>query len=99
VEEAGAAFVFEAIAVPPDGDRRRVMQEAVQERRGEGDVGAEAASVAVGFVAGEDDRAPLVATATPATTQRVGRTLTANRSASPLPTTRPLARRFVWCGA
>jgi len=53
---------FEAVALALDGDRRRVVQQAVEDRRGEHRVAGEDLSpFAVALVGGQDDRAVLVA--------------------------------------
>jgi len=54
VEDARLALLAEAIALPADVDGGGVVQEPVEDRRGEYLVGEDVAPVAVALVAGDD---------------------------------------------
>ena len=60
-EEASLALLSQAVTVALDGDDVTVVQQAVQDCRGQHGVAEHLAPVAHGLVAGEDQAAPLVA--------------------------------------
>src|SRR5262245_43328246 len=62
-DEAGLELVLEAIGIAPDVDGDRVMQDAVEDGRGDYAVAEDLAPAPEALVAREDHRATLVATA------------------------------------
>ena len=62
-EDAGLAFLPQPVALAADVDRRREVQQPVQDGGRQDLVGKDVAPVAVGLVRGQDDRAAAVAAA------------------------------------
>jgi len=62
-QQTGAPAVLQPVALAADVDRRRVVRQAIQDRRGDDRVAEDRAPLAITLVRGQDDAAPLIARA------------------------------------
>ena len=59
-EDASLTFLTQPITLAADVDGRREMQESIQDGRCQDLIGEDIAPLAIGLVAGQDDRAPAI---------------------------------------